>query len=193
MRKTLRIALTILALLNLAAFIALFAGVDAISPLVRSQFVPAMLRLDFVWLGIIVALTALFGRFYCEAMCPLGVWQDVLRLGRPRRVCCRLPVGKIQWAVRGLVALAALALPWALDPYAIFARAATGAEPVVFALVSILAICGKGRIWCNWICPAGTVFALTQLPRRRNAKFTRFDSHCQDCRACWPTGKEAAK
>lgn len=41
------------------------------------QFLPALLAMDFAVLGILIALTLVFGRIYCSVICPLGVMQDI--------------------------------------------------------------------------------------------------------------------
>lgn len=137
-----------------------------------------------------------------------------------RRVCCRLPVSRTQLVVRLAVLLAAIAATvgglvgyaW-VDPYGVFGRAVAWVRDVAaapapaaqmtgdwagallaagpFVLVLVLVFVGRGRIWCNWICPVGTVFAgLARVSYGR--KQTTFDSHCKDCRACFPTKKENA-
>ena len=203
-----------LGVLNLAALVCVFViPPDPIDPsaglpewlahLAKLQFGPAVLALDVVALVVVLALTFAFGRFYCEVICPLGVSQDVLRkacffLKRQgvRRVCCRLPVTRPQLAVRTAILVVACAVTacgivgyaW-VDPYAIFGRAMTRVEVVTFAAVLVLVFVGKGRIWCNWICPVGTVFAgLARFSWGR--KKTTFDSHCKDCRACWPAERK---
>ena len=190
MRKLLNILRRALGLANLIAIVLAFSGMaGAPSHAVlatKFQFLPALLKLDWTVLLVIVLVTVLFGRFYCEVICPLGVWQDLIRINEPRRVCCKLPVSKLQWCVRIPLVLLALAFPWVLDPYAIFGRYVMGAEIVTFIIVTLLAFVAHGRIWCNWICPVGTIFSISQLPRRHNAKFTQFNSHCKDCRKCFP-------
>lgn len=181
--------------------------------LARVQFMPAVFAMDVSVLGAIVAATFFFGRIYCEVVCPLGVAQDVLRkssfLGRlsVRRVCPRLPVPKSIWAVRlsilgaaVVAAVAGLGAFW-LDPYAIFCRflaifpvretdaAFAIFAGVPFAAVAILSFVGKGRAWCNVICPVGTVLA--GIARFKAAK-TPFARSCGHCRACFPGGAKAA-
>lgn len=213
-----------LGLLNLAAIAALFfVPPERIEPLkslpwtwwpwiARAQFVPAVLALDFAIVAATVAATLLFGRVYCEAVCPLGVAQDVLRRAafarrlRVRRVCPRLPVSRAVWAVRLSVLAAAVAAGAAgvgvfwLDPYAIFCRGLALAADlheadVEFALlaalplgaVAILCFVGKGRLWCNAICPAGTVFALIAKPLAGETKILKT---CGACRECFPKKTE---
>lgn len=133
-----------------------------------------------------------------------------------RRVCSRLPVSRPQLAVRLAVLAAAVAATAAglvgyawVDPYGIFGRAAVWIRGVAvssaplaqgaggwleallaagpFALVMALVFVGKGRFWCNWICPVGTVFAGLAWISRRSGKMDRtaFDAHCGNCCACF--------
>ena len=209
--------------MNLCAIVALFAiPPDTVEPastpwawwpwLLKCQFAPAVLALDTAIIAAILVASILLGRIYCEAVCPLGVAQDILRkVAHPvkrlqvRRVCSRLPVTQNQWKVRFCILLASVTAVaagtglWAIDPYAIFCRAMTFIRipstslaytllaAVPFALVAVLAFVGKGRVWCNWICPVGTFFAA----------FMRFscvdsvpDATCGACRACFPKKME---
>ncbi len=186
------------------------AMADRLSVLARLQFAPALLSLDIAVVLALLALTFFRGRVYCEMLCPLGVAQDVLRLARlnpTRRVCSRLPVGRRQRVVRWMVvalfvvsvvfALFGVYLPVVqlLDPYAVFARAAAWfATPnpsvalavfsfVVFAVVAALALVGRGRFWCNWICPVGTVLATVARFSPKQDSYCAGDG-CGRCRAC---------
>ena len=49
-------------------------------------------------------------------------------------------------------------------------------------LVLVLAVIGKGRIWCNWVCPVGTVFAL--LAKKSVCKH-QIGKGCGNCKACF--------
>ncbi len=82
-----------------------------------------------------------------------------------------------------------------LDPYAIFCRAlavfpleessATFAllAAIPFEAVAILSFTGKGRLWCNVICPVGTVFAIATKKEIFKTPYLR---SCGECRACFP-------
>lgn len=210
--RWMRLALGLLNLGALVALLAGLCPSASVrlSVLARLQFAPALLAFDFVVVAALLALAFFRGRVYCETLCPLGVAQDVLRLARlnpTRRVCSRLPVGRRQRAVRWMVAalfvvsavlaLLGVCMPVVqlLDPYAVFARSvAWFATPnpsvalavfsfAVFAAVAALALVGKGRIWCNWICPVGTVFAAVARFSPRQDAYCAGDG-CGRCRAC---------
>ena len=76
------------------------------------------------------------------------------------------------------------ALGWFLTPYSIYGKTLTRFWPgvAVFAAVVVLAAVGKGRIWCNWICPAGTLFTLLS---KKSVCAHQVGSGCGNCRACF--------
>ncbi len=146
-----------------------------------------------------------FGRFTCKWICPLGLLQTFVNfLFHPkkavRRVCTRLPVSKTQWIVRGVILAACVALValgyggpgWFLNPISLVGKAIVGFLPgvIVVALILVLAAFTRGRFWCNWICPCGTVFYLLGkvLPGK-----DKMNARCQKCRACFPKKSDAAK
>ena len=171
----------------LTAVVAAFFGVPACWVALKIQ--------GLVW-G--VAATFLFGRFFCEAICPLGILQTVVRVirhpkRRARRVCTRLPESRAQRIVRWSVMAVAVALGVAgcmglvemVLPISIFGKAMILWWPglAMFAVVMVLAAIGDGRIWCNWICPFGTIFNLvSKIAIFRN----RVGEGCANCRKCFP-------
>ena len=156
------------------------------------------------WFLGVIALSFLWGRFFCEAMCPLGILQTLVnRLFHPktptRRVCSRLPETRSQQIVRYAVALvfagllaAGVGAAWMIAPYGIYGKALALFTPglVVFATVMVLAALGKGRIWCNWICPFGTLFNLVSKVARRRQEI---GPCCRNCRACFPKTETATE
>ena len=192
----------------LAVIAAAFFGVPFCWVAVKAQ--------GLLW-GVLV--TFLLGRFFCEAICPLGILQSVVNfifhpLTHVRRVCSRLPETKAQRIVRwsvfgGAVALGAagcMGLVTCILPISIFGKAlavvreavaeTASLEPAAatpearlfavvaiagFALVMALAAFGKGRIWCNWICPFGTVFNLVAKVSLRKDKVGAGCAHCRKC------------
>ncbi|MBR7180572.1 MAG: DUF1893 domain-containing protein [Kiritimatiellae bacterium] len=187
MKKTIVIAVSAA---SLALAVASFAGFGVEKTLV----VQPAATVAFL---VVLLLSPLWGRFFCQAICPLGIIQTLVNAlfhpsRRVRRVCTRLPQTKRQKAVRmavlalsaALVACGLGGLGWALTPYAILGRAMSLFVPglVVFAVVVALAACGRGRIWCNWICPVGTVF---EFLSRKAAYPDRVRHGCGNCKACF--------
>ena len=178
---------------------------------------------------IILALTPVWGRFFCECLCPLGIVQSfIARIASPRktvrRVCTRLPVSRVQLAVRWsvfavfaiLIACGLGALAHLINPYSIVSKsmmsltggnavgndasgvgnilgAASGESArvnavvlcglVMFALVVASAFFGKGRVWCNWVCPFGSLFSVLSKKSLLSDKICR---GCENCRKCFP-------
>ena len=153
------------------------------------------------WFLGVLAATVLAGRLFCQCLCPLGVTQSLVNWifhprTKVRRVCTRLPETTAQIVVRlavlavfcALLATGFGALAWIVGPYSIFGKAATMFVPslALFAAILVAAAVGKGRFWCNWICPAGTFF--TVLSRVSLAK-DKVEKSCANCRACFPKAK----
>ena len=187
-----RVVKILLATVMLVAVTAAFWGVRACAIAAEVQIVPAVLAMDVVALAVLVLLIALWGRLYCEIVCPLGIVQDLLRwLARKkvRRVCSRLPETywqrAVKWGVFALflgVGVAGFSFVW-LDPYAIFGRGMTLTGGLFF-VVLVLAFAGKGRFWCNWICPVGTFLQLVSRVAVFKNKVASCD-HCEECRKCF--------
>ncbi|WP_419644105.1 4Fe-4S binding protein, partial [Victivallis vadensis] len=86
MRRLPRILRIVAAAVSLVISLSLFCGSGvALSNWAAFQLGPALARLaaafTFGALGIavlILALTFLFGRFYCVLLCPLGILQDLI-------------------------------------------------------------------------------------------------------------------
>ena len=154
---------------------------------------------------VVLLLTPIVGRLFCECLCPLGIIQSLVNWmfhakTKVRRVCTRLPETKAQRAVRWtLFALAVLlaatgfgAVGWLATPYSIYGKALTLFVPgvVLFAVVVVLAAIGRGRVWCNWVCPVGTLFCLLS---KKSAFRHLVGRGCGNCRACFEAGKSDLK
>ena len=182
----------LLAAAMLAAVTAAFFGVRACAVAAKLQLVPAVLAVDVVMLSALVILIGLLGRLYCEIVCPLGIVQDLLRWiarKKVRRVCSRLPETKrqlaVKWTVFALflvVGMAGFSFVW-LDPYAIFGRGVALAGALFFVVVA-LSFVGRGRFWCNWICPVGTLLQFVSRLSLFKNKVAKCD-HCEECRQCF--------
>ncbi len=178
---------------------------------------------------IVLALTPVWGRFFCECLCPLGIVQSfIARIASPRkavrRVCTRLPVTRVQFAVRWsvfavfaiLIACGLGALAHLINPYSIVSKsmmALTGGNAVgndasgvgnilgaasgesatvnavvlcglvMFAIVVASAFFGRGRVWCNWVCPFGSLFSVLSKKSLLGDKICK---GCENCRKCFP-------
>ncbi len=185
MRSARIAAASLFALLFLFAFL----GAGSLSSMAfnaigASQVFPGAARLIALGLGtatlgsalglcIVLALTLLFGRLYCSALCPLGLAQDAARaLGRR----CGAWKGSYQRArpllralsfafaafalLSGMAGLAAI-----LDPYSLSARfAAYALKPAALALGSALAavtraLGGYWRVPVQGFEPAAAIMA----------------------------------
>ena len=190
--KAARLLKIVLAAAMLAAIVAAFWGVRECAVAAKIQLVPAALAVDLVAVGALLALIVLWGRLYCEIVCPLGIVQDLVRWiarKKVRRVCSRLPETKRQMAVKWTLfgvwlaaGIAGLSFAW-LDPYAIFGRGVTLTGGLLFVALA-LAFVGRGRVWCNWICPVGTLLQLVSRISIFKDKVAKCD-HCEECRKCF--------
>lgn len=153
-----------------------------------------------VWFLAVLLLTPLFGRLFCECLCPLGVIQSIVNWifhpkTKVRRVCTRLPETKAQqtvrWTVLAVVAVLIAtgfgAVGWFLTPYSIYGKTLTLFWPgvAVFAAVVVLAAVGKGRVWCNWVCPVGTLFNLLS---KKSVCAHKIGPGCANCKSCFGNG-----
>ena len=184
------------------AFVALFAGlewrvVSWLAPLAKLQYAPAVMAGNLVVAIAITVVAILCGRLYCSVLCPLGLLQDAANMpGRlVRRLLKRPPtlasraVRRVQLVARHVVLAAFLAVglcglgfSW-IEPYGIFGRAAvlwSGAALV--AVIAVLALFGRGRAWCNWVCPVGTFLGL--LSRVAPFRLRIDGAKCVGCRKC---------
>lgn len=186
----------ILAFATLVAVSAAFFGVPYCDFACRLQPSPS-----YYFIGIVI-LSFLWGRFFCETLCPLGTLQSIVwRIFHPqtpvRRVCSRLPETcaqrVVRWSVFSLFLLGLLlgvGAVWTISPYSILGKALVLFTPglVLAGVVLLLSVFGKGRIWCNWICPFGTLFSLISRVAWRKQKIGKC---CKNCRACFPESAKA--
>lgn len=142
----------------------------------------------FVWLP----LSFWFGRFFCRFICPLGLCQSLVnRLFHPkaavRRVCTELPRSPLQRFVNWLLVIAFFTLPVGmyLSPWGVFGRVLVGFAPGVIFFLAVLATAafGKGRFWCNWVCPFGTMFDLAANVGWHADRPCKTCCHCRACAA----------
>lgn len=187
-----------------------FTGL-ALPLLPKAQLVPALLSANLLVLAVVFGITLLVGRIYCSLICPLGIYQDGVHFlagkfrrkkGAYRPEHWKLRYGFLLLAAASLL-LGGTSLFLLLDPYSIYGRMASdlwlipwrsarGLLPIgstiavtaallYWLIISLFAAKG-GRLYCNTICPVGTLlgsvsrFALYQ-PRFNEEK-------CISCGLC---------
>lgn len=206
-----KIRITIAAIM-FVGMVLLFIGIgqDWFGWMAKLQFGPALrggigaAGWSLATLALILVLTLLFGRIYCSTICPLGIFQDVVnnlssrRKGKARRFRFRKESHLIRYGVLTLFAIAwgaGVQLVVAiLEPYSAFGRMVRSiASPmslgwalIIVAAVTLIAIVLLawiyGRLYCNTICPIGTLLGL--LSRVSLLRPVIDESKCIDCHAC---------
>lgn len=176
-------------------------GMEDSFSLARWQFVPSVLGIlsgaavSAVILGVLLLLTLLFGRVYCSFICPLGILQDIVfRIRRwlaPKRF---LKFSRpVPWVRYGVLAL--LAAIWSNNLLAADSSSADlvqmdyfpAAFPVLLASAGMLGLVAvmsawKGRLYCNTVCPVGTLLGL--LSRISLFRLGFDPASCKKCGKC---------
>lgn len=168
----------------------------------KIQILPAILSLNVIVVVAILAVTALIGRFYCAVICPFGILQDFFiwlnKIIFRRKFHYQRPMNWLRYSVLALfVVLMVLGsfgiangVAVTIDPYSAFARMTTGffatGLPLIVAIVTlaVIFVCSFfwGRLWCNTICPMGTLLGFFS---KHSLFGIRIDSEkCVGCRKC---------
>jgi len=160
----------------------------------------------WAWLGFIVlAATAVLGRFFCGWICPLGTLQQLVSwiAGPKRRTRAKINRYRPWFAIKYIVLL--VLLVWAalganhagwLDPIALLFRAvSSGIRPlwegilvpagwVSFSLLATILLLSAWmpRFYCRAICPAGALMGL--FARLAPLRIQRGESNCTGCTLC---------
>lgn len=177
--KVIRIVLAAVMLLGITALLLDTTGVlrHWLGWMPKIQLLPAVLALNFVVVVVVLVVTVLIGRLYCSVVCPMGIFQDFVTwisglLFPKRKFQYRKPANWLRYIVlavfvvlmvAGLGSLAAL-----IAPYSAYARMVTNIHgtglPLVIAIVTIVVVGVMsfvwGRLWCNTICPVGSLLGL---------------------------------
>lgn len=108
--------------------------IAGLSILAKIQFAPAVASASIAIIALQIVLALLFGRIYCSAICPLGIFQDCVSKLRPRK---KHPYRHWHLGRAAIAAKYAVAVLWlaslifgvgalwsAIDPYGIFGRIA---------------------------------------------------------------------
>jgi len=160
----------------------------------------------WAWLGFaVLAATAVFGRFFCGWICPLGTLQQLVSwiAGPKRRTRAKINRYRSWFAIKYLVLL--VVLVWAalganhagwLDPISLLFRAvSSGIRPlwedilvpagwVSFGMLAAILLLSAWmpRFYCRAVCPAGALMGL--FARLAPFRIRRGDSSCTGCTLC---------
>lgn len=171
----------------------------------KIQLLPALLSFNFVVVIGVLLCTLLFGRVYCSVICPLGIFQDIFSwLGRFRkknRFSYSKPSNVIRYLLMAVFVLMLLvgfnALAMLIAPYSLYGRMVSqlfhpvsswATAPVMLVVVAVSALLIAllaffyGRMWCNTVCPVGSLLSLVSrysifVPVVDSAK-------CSGCKKC---------
>lgn len=204
MNKTLKVFRIILAaavLLGITALLLDATGVlrHWLGWMPKVQLLPAILALNFVVVVATLAVTVLIGRLYCSVVCPMGIFQDLVTwisglLFPKRKFQYRKPANWVRYIVLGIFVVLMVAglgsLAALIAPYSAYARMVTNIHgtglPLAIAIVTIVVIGVMsfvwGRLWCNTICPVGSLLSLLS---RHSIVGIRIDTDkCVGCHRC---------
>lgn len=210
--RTLRIALACVFIIGISLlFLDATVMRPYLGWMAKLQLWPSILGLSLVTVGLLLLLTLLIGRVYCSVICPLGILQDLfIRLGSirwlkkigshfgPNRFRPTREHKWLRFIVLGLfIALSCFPITaiWVhfLEPYSLYGKGITaittsayswGAYAIVAVLFFIILLTAllRGRLWCNTLCPVGTLLSILS----RHSVFTlAIDTKaCNGCQKC---------
>lgn len=200
--KVIRIILAALMLLGITALLLDTTGVlrHWLGWMPKMQLLPAMMALNVAVVVAILLVTLVIGRFYCAVVCPMGIFQDLfvwahkLIFGKKRPYRYRKPANWLRYTVLALFVLAMLvgmnSIAVLIAPYSAYARMVTGlhasglAQWVAIATLAVIGLMSftMGRLWCNTICPVGSLLGL--LAKHRLFGIRIDAAKCVGCRKC---------
>lgn len=200
--KVIRIILAALMLLGITALLLDTTGVlrHWLGWMPKVQLLPAMMALNVAVVVAILLVTLVIGRFYCAVVCPMGIFQDLfvwahkLIFGKKRPYRYRKPANWLRYTVLALFVLAMLvgmnSIAVLIAPYSAYARMVTGlhasglAQWVAIATLAVIGLMSftMGRLWCNTICPVGSLLGL--LAKHRLFGIRLDAAKCVGCRKC---------
>lgn len=157
-----------------------------IAPLIQRTFVDFTLITGILFF-FLFAITVIFGRVYCSALCPLGLFQDLCLLLFHRK---KLPFQKNR-ALKYFIAAVSFGILCGgtafilrlIDPYTIFGSAMSGTAYGLIFIITVAALTGlRGRYFCTNICPVGTILGL--ISRHSYNKIYINAEACVACGLC---------
>ncbi len=200
--KTIRIILAAMMLLGITALLLDTTGMlrHWLVWMPKVQLLPALLAGGFLLVVAVLVVTLQIGRFYCAVICPMGIFQDIfvwfhkLIFGKKRPFRYHKPQNWLRYTVLALFVLLMVlglnSLAVLIAPYSAYARMVTSIHAsgavqwvaiVTLVVVGVMSF-GWGRLWCNTICPVGSLLSLVSRYRLFGI---RIDAEkCVGCRKC---------
>ena len=165
----------------------------------KMQLLPAILAINVVVVVGILLAVFLVGRLYCSVVCPMGILQDFFTwlhklLLHKKKFTYHKPQNWIRYSVLALFVLLMVlglnGIAVLIAPYSAYGRMVTGlfstGLPLVVAIVTLVVIfCFSffyGRLWCNTVCPVGSLLGLVSKYSLFGIQIDR--SKCVGCRKC---------
>lgn len=148
-----------------------------------------------------VALALACGRVFCGWLCPQNFISELAdavadRL-KIRRILHPAPTSKPRFVMIGSILLLAalvglplvslLSAPGILSVQAarVVLEKTVGAEMALVGLIVVGELFLVRRVWCNFLCPVGTVLGFFRVRRTMKVVFSEEDGrHCTRCHAC---------
>ena len=133
MLRKIRIGISLTIFLLLTFYLVDFAGIlpNSFHVLAHMQLIPALLGLNLGILLFLLLLTWLTGRSYCSAICPLGIFQDIViwisrKRDKKKHYAYRRALNRWRWGILLLIVVAGfsgfMALVSLFDPYSAYGR-----------------------------------------------------------------------
>lgn len=200
--KYIRLVLAAIMLLGITALLLDSTGVlrHWLGWMPKMQLLPAILGLNGLVIAAVIIITLVIGRFYCAVICPMGIFQDIFTwfhkiiFGKKRKFHYRKPATVLRYTVLALFVVAMLVglnqIAVLIAPYSAYARMVTGIHAsgtVQWVAIITLVVIGllsftMGRIWCNAICPVGSLLGLISKHSIFGIKIDA--DKCVGCRKC---------
>lgn len=178
--KVIRIVLAALMLFGITALLLDTTGVlrHYLGWMPKMQLLPAVLGLNVAVIVAVMAVTVLLGRVYCSIICPMGIFQDIFAwfhkiiFGKKRPYRYHKPQNWLRYIVLAIFVLLMLAglnqIAVLIAPYSAYARMVTGIHAsgvlqwvaiITLVVIGVMSF-AMGRLWCNTICPVGSLLGL---------------------------------
>lgn len=177
-----------------------FGGVESFLTYVTTgEFLKRINASSFILLGIVLGLTAVFGRVFCGFFCPLGTLQEWIRalakkMGIKNEI--ELPKNIDRWAryIKYGVLLVIIYFSWKVgdlvfrnyDPYNALMHLGNEFEekPVGYSILGLVLLSSLfvKNWWCRYFCPLGAFLAIFR--KISPFKLKRNENTCINCNAC---------